>query len=254
MRIGQVAALVGVSPRTLRHYHRIGVLPEPDRDPNGYRRYSIADVVRSARARRLCELGLSLDEVGEALRDSDNADLDEILAELDADLAAQAERIAGRRARLAEFRRRLASDDDPLRPAWAARLADRLRNAGVSGPAAELDLQLMSLVPEDVAEHVVPGTAGRPTAEEQERLRTVYRRFDALTGGDPAGPEVAALAADIVAGLPADLKQEVSSALDDGDAVEARMAASPIGDVVAETLTPAQIAVLTAVMERLARR
>ncbi|MFE1561061.1 MerR family DNA-binding transcriptional regulator, partial [Streptomyces sp. NPDC058734] len=40
MRIGEIAALVGVSTRAVRHYHHVGLLPEPERRPNGYRAYT----------------------------------------------------------------------------------------------------------------------------------------------------------------------------------------------------------------------
>ena len=37
MRIGELAGLVGISTRAIRHYHRVGPLPEPARTANGYR-------------------------------------------------------------------------------------------------------------------------------------------------------------------------------------------------------------------------
>ena len=67
MRIGELAGLVGISTRAIRHYHRVGLLPEPARKANGYREYSLRNAVELARVRRLTELGLSLDEVGDAL-------------------------------------------------------------------------------------------------------------------------------------------------------------------------------------------
>jgi len=45
MRIGELAAIAGVTTRTVRHYHRIGLLPEPERQSNGYREYSLRDAV-----------------------------------------------------------------------------------------------------------------------------------------------------------------------------------------------------------------
>jgi DNA-binding transcriptional MerR regulator len=68
MRIGEIAVLVGLSTRAIRHYHHVGLLPEPERRPNGYRAYSVRDAVLLARVRRLTELGLSLDEVRDAIR------------------------------------------------------------------------------------------------------------------------------------------------------------------------------------------
>ncbi|AYV32862.1 Mercuric resistance operon regulatory protein (plasmid) [Streptomyces sp. ADI95-16] len=89
MRIGEIAALVGLTTRAIRHYHHVGLLPEPERRPNGYRAYSVRDAVLLARVRRLTELGLSLDEVRNALADDAGRELTEILEELDADLARQ---------------------------------------------------------------------------------------------------------------------------------------------------------------------
>jgi hypothetical protein len=39
LTIGQLAAYAGVTVRAVRHYHQIGLLPEPERDASGYRRY-----------------------------------------------------------------------------------------------------------------------------------------------------------------------------------------------------------------------
>jgi len=56
MRIGELAGLAGVSTRTVRHYHRIGLLPEPRRRENGYRSYELRDLVLLLRARRLIDV------------------------------------------------------------------------------------------------------------------------------------------------------------------------------------------------------
>ena len=89
MRIGKLAELVGISTRAVRHYHRVGLLPEPARRANGYREYSLRDAVELARIRRLVEVGLSLAEVADVLAGDADRDLTEILRELDAALAGQ---------------------------------------------------------------------------------------------------------------------------------------------------------------------
>src|SRR5258707_12588854 len=83
MRIGELAGLVGISTRAIRHYHRVGLLAEPARTANGYREYSLRDAVELARVRRLTELGLSLDEAGDALAGDAERAVGEILRELD---------------------------------------------------------------------------------------------------------------------------------------------------------------------------
>jgi DNA-binding transcriptional MerR regulator len=75
MKIGQVAELAGVSVDTVRFYERRGVLPTPERMPSGYRSYTSATVERIRLARRLQALGLSLDEVIDALHATDHGDV-----------------------------------------------------------------------------------------------------------------------------------------------------------------------------------
>ncbi|MCZ0970727.1 MerR family transcriptional regulator [Streptomyces albulus] len=106
MRIGELAGIAGVSTRTVRHYHHLGLLPEPERRANGYREYGLRDAVALARVRRLTELGLGLEEVRDVLADDAGRELREVLAELDEDLARQEVAIRARQARLAEVLRR----------------------------------------------------------------------------------------------------------------------------------------------------
>ena len=71
MKIGEVAREAGVSIDTVRFYERRGVLPPPERRPSGYRMYTPATVERIRLARSLQRLGLTLDEVVDALRAHD---------------------------------------------------------------------------------------------------------------------------------------------------------------------------------------
>ncbi len=71
MRIGEAAKRLGLNPRTLRYYERIGLLPYPERTESGYRSYSAADVERVTFVRKAQFMGLSLGEIREitAFRD-----------------------------------------------------------------------------------------------------------------------------------------------------------------------------------------
>jgi len=75
MKIGQVADLAEVSIDTVRFYERRGVLPAPERTASGYRTYTAATVERIRLARRLQQLGLTLDEVIDALHATDHGDI-----------------------------------------------------------------------------------------------------------------------------------------------------------------------------------
>ncbi|MEO6712757.1 MAG: MerR family transcriptional regulator [Mycobacteriales bacterium] len=66
MRIGVLADASGVTPRTIRYYESLGLLPEPDRR-GAHRSYDASDIERLRRIEMMKELGLSLDEVAEVL-------------------------------------------------------------------------------------------------------------------------------------------------------------------------------------------
>jgi DNA-binding transcriptional MerR regulator len=69
---GELARLTGVSPDTIRHYERLGILPKSPRTNGGYRMYSPAAVERVGLAQRALQLGFSLTELSEILRTHDN--------------------------------------------------------------------------------------------------------------------------------------------------------------------------------------
>lgn len=60
--IGQAAKLLGVTPKTLRHYEDLGLI-QPKRLENRYRYYSAGDLMRLERIRRLQDLSLSLNQI-----------------------------------------------------------------------------------------------------------------------------------------------------------------------------------------------
>jgi MerR family transcriptional regulator, repressor of the yfmOP operon len=73
LRIGEVAKRVGTTPRTIRYYEEIGILPsEGGRESGRHRLYGEREVQRLTDALRLKELlGVSLDELRELLEAQD---------------------------------------------------------------------------------------------------------------------------------------------------------------------------------------
>jgi len=74
LRIGDVAKLAGVTPRTIRYYEEIGLLPAPDsREPGAHRTYAPSDVERLTELIRLKSLlGISLDGLKGLVEAEDN--------------------------------------------------------------------------------------------------------------------------------------------------------------------------------------
>ncbi|MEU6475500.1 MerR family transcriptional regulator [Streptomyces sp. NPDC047017] len=210
MRIGELAAAVGVTTRTVRHYHHLGLLPEPERRSNGYRDYTLRHAVALARIRRLTELGLGLGEVRDALADDAGRDLTEVLEELDADLARQEAAVRERRARL----RALLDGggppaEGPVSPELAALFAGTAAHAPDS-PMAAKDRELLALLdtsaaPED-RERLLAGLReilGSPVAVR--RMREAYALLDALADASPDDPRVARAARALAGLVPAGL-------------------------------------------------
>ncbi|MEV3898335.1 MerR family transcriptional regulator [Streptomyces anulatus] len=74
VRIGDAAAFVGTTPRAIRHYHEIGLLPEPVRGGDGRRRYGYEDMIRLLWIRRTADAGIALDDIRDAFADPAPAD------------------------------------------------------------------------------------------------------------------------------------------------------------------------------------
>lgn len=67
LKVGELAKRTGVSVRTLHHYEEIGLLEPTERTSAGHRLYGVEAIERLQQILSLRQLGLSLEEVGEAL-------------------------------------------------------------------------------------------------------------------------------------------------------------------------------------------
>jgi DNA-binding transcriptional MerR regulator len=74
VRIGELADAVGVNPKTIRFYEQIGLLPEPERRPSGYRDYNDDDRERLVFVRTAQRLGLPLADIKEILAFADRGE------------------------------------------------------------------------------------------------------------------------------------------------------------------------------------
>ena len=108
MRIGELGRQVGVDPPTIRFYESVGVLPQAERTPAGYRTYGSADADRLGFVALARSLGLALDDIREilGLRDRGEAPCAYVRDLLDRQAESVEERI-GELERLAEELRRL---------------------------------------------------------------------------------------------------------------------------------------------------
>jgi DNA-binding transcriptional MerR regulator len=169
MRSSDLASLARVTVRTLRHYHQVGVLPEPERSRNGYREYSVHDLVRLLRIKRLASLGIPLDRMP-AMLENESHNQTELLDQLDADIDAQLARLQAQKALIGLARVHDAAPDLP--PELAQSLA-RFAATGASPAMTRMDRDQVILL------------AHLAGDEGIDRLAQVYGRLsepDILTG------------------------------------------------------------------------
>jgi MerR family transcriptional regulator, copper efflux regulator len=67
-QIGEVAELVGLSLRTIRHYEEVGLVPPSARSAGGFRLYTDADIERLRLVKHMKPLDFALDEMRDLLR------------------------------------------------------------------------------------------------------------------------------------------------------------------------------------------
>jgi DNA-binding transcriptional MerR regulator len=146
LRIGEVAARTGTTPRTIRYYEEIGLLPaSAERASGTHRLYDEADVERLQEVLRLKELlGVSLEELRElvaaelargALRTEWHTGAPSVTRQRE--ILEEALRLAGRQHELVVRRReevtRLEEELDHKRRRLRARLAELERTGVVGG-------------------------------------------------------------------------------------------------------------------------
>ena len=127
LTIGQLASYAGVTVRAVRHYHAKGLLPEPQRDHSGYRRYDAHAVVELIKIRTLADAGVPLARV-RGLLAADQVEFDAAVTDIDKRLRAEISERQRHRERIAQ----LAAGDSLALPAEAVAYLDRLRELGLS--------------------------------------------------------------------------------------------------------------------------
>jgi DNA-binding transcriptional MerR regulator len=126
LTISQLASYAGVTVRAVRHYHAKGLLPEPERDYSGYRRYDARAVVELIKIRTLAESGVPLARVQELLG-ADEEEFATAVAEIDRRLRREIRERQEHRRQIAK----LAAGDSLSVPSDVVDYLDQMRARGV---------------------------------------------------------------------------------------------------------------------------
>ncbi|MFC4603649.1 MerR family transcriptional regulator [Rhodococcus kronopolitis] len=227
MRIGQLADAAGTTTRTVRHYHRLGLLEEPRRRSNRYREYDVGDVLRLMRVRWLADSGVPLSAVPNILSDDAVGDGGSNPA---VDLRALIDALDGERERLARRQTRLTAmlaDVEAGRPlsALPAEVAEALAVAVAAAEAPvvvaalrrEWDLLEMLALSGSVPESYLASYAAVVADDERRpRYLSLLADWSALEGREPdsAEADIDALARRLIDWF---TDEDVAAALESGE-------------------------------------
>lgn len=192
LTISQLAAAAGVTVRTVRHYHQVGLLPEPERDASGYRRYSAQAAVDLIRIRTLADAGVPLARI-DALLHAQPTEFASAITDIDAELQRKIDQLAENRRRIAE----LASGERLVLPPDVVAILDRMRSLGVSELRVRLERDSWILM-QALDPHAVPQRVREKNAalDDPETTR-LYLACDQSVDWDPSDPRLDQLIDDL---------------------------------------------------------
>jgi DNA-binding transcriptional MerR regulator len=194
LTISQLAAYAGVTVRAVRHYHAKGLLPEPERDHSGYRRYDAAAVVELIRIKTLAEAGVPLSRVQELLT-ADEEDFAVAVEDIDRRLRAEIRERQRHRERVAQ----LAAGDRLALPAEVVDYLDRLREIGIPERAIEMERDAWILVAAQSPDQMPALMAIKRSQIEDPAVTAMYVDLVEAADWDADDPRLPAVADRLVA-------------------------------------------------------
>lgn len=184
LTIGQLASYAGVTIRTVRHYHQVGLLPEPERDRSGYRTYDAGAVVRLIRIRTLADAGVPLARVQELL-DADPDTFGGAVEEIDRRLRAEIRELQQHRRRIAQ----LGSGDTLAVPEEVSDYLELVRATGVPEELIEAERDAWILVAARYPDQIPAFMADKRAQLEDERTVRFYQLIGRLLRSDGTDDE-----------------------------------------------------------------
>jgi DNA-binding transcriptional MerR regulator len=203
LTIGQLAAYAGVTVRAVRHYHQIGLLPEPERDASGYRRYGATAVVSLIKIRTLATAGVPLSQIAQMLK-ADASTFAEAIQRIDSHLHDEIERLETNRKQIAQ----LTAGDSLTLPSEVISYLDRLRDIGVSERIVDGERDGWILVAARWPDRIHEIMPAKHAQLDDPQLVRLYRLLSEILESDADDDPRLEEVADIMAGL---LEQEYTS-------------------------------------------
>ncbi|MFI2335451.1 MerR family transcriptional regulator [Nocardia rhamnosiphila] len=190
--IGQAAAFADITIKTVRHYHKLGLVDEPARDSSGYRRYGSADLSRLVQIRTMAAAGVPLADIVPLLA-SDAAPFADALVDVGRRLTARIAELTAQR----DMLHRLTSGDRALLPDRAVAMLEGMPTLGFTPDdvrtARESFVLAKALVPEGFDDYLTD----IEHALRDPRFVELAKRSAEVIGWEPDDPRVVELATDM---------------------------------------------------------
>ena len=193
LTISQLAKYVGVTVRAVRHYHALGLLPEPSRDDSGYRRYGADAVIALTRIKTLAEAGVPLLRI-ETLMEASADDFMAAITSIKAD-------ITKRMAQLEETKRRLDGLQSGDRMFVSEVIADYLkylRHIGLSEATVAYERSAWILISALYPQYADIWAAEKKAMIARPKVAALYRQLDEARNWPLNDPRLVELAKRII--------------------------------------------------------
>jgi DNA-binding transcriptional MerR regulator len=194
LTISEVARYAGVTVRAVRHYHAKGLLPEPERDYSGYRRYDANAVIDLIKIRTLAEAGVPLTRVRELMH-ADDAQFASAVAEIDRRLQDEIRQRERRRDSIA----RLAAGDHLTLPIQVVDYLEHLRALGIDERIVRAERDGWIVLAAQAPEQVPAWMARKQQQIADRQLINFYKILSQALDQTEDDPRLAELADELAA-------------------------------------------------------
>lgn len=194
LSIGQLAAYLGLTVRAIRYYHQRGLLPEPERDASGYRRYDADAVLALIRIRTLSDAGVPLSRIEELLGAGPER-FAQAIDEIDESLSVRINELERQRTKIAG----LVGGERLFLAAEIVDYLDRLRELQVSPRMVQMERDAWILLTAKFPEQVPRWAVEKQAALAEPEFRELYLACGQALDWDPDDPRLVELAEAMVA-------------------------------------------------------
>lgn len=192
LTISQLASFAKVTVRAVRHYHEIGLLPEPSRDESGYRRYDATAVINLMQIKTLADAGVPLLQIHTLLH-ADAVDFSKTIERIETDITKRIAKLQQTKEQLVQLK----SGEAMYLPSYVSEYLTQLRGIGISETMVTLErngwLLLVAALPTQVASLIKE----KSLLLNDPQIIRLYQLYDQTSTWDSNDPRLGQVADEI---------------------------------------------------------